>query len=206
MTDDNLNPDEDFSDIESALKSLRPRAVSGGFADRAAVEPLLKSVSPTPPGEDFAGLVSVECTLATVTPREPSEGFADRTVAASVSGNTVRIIPFVRRWAPLAAAAALAVALLPAVLRDKPAAPAQLAEAPAPVATVASANPDLAPGFPEEAMSLPVVNLPDGRAYRPVLRERPVSTEDFRAGPGGVVMPVSLSAKRELEYQPVTFE
>lgn len=231
MNADNLLPDDDFSDLESALKSLRPRAVSCGFADRAIVEPVLQSVSPAAPGEGFADGIVVAGVLAGVSPAEPGEGFAarvvtegvlagvtpapttagfaDRVLAASVSGNRSRIIPFVRYFVPLAAAAALAVMVVPSLVKhEAPSAAVLAGSSPdaAPVTAVAEASSDLAPGFPEEALHLPVVNLPDGRAYRPVIRSRGAVPASFRAGPGGVVMPVSMSAGSEIEYRPVTFE
>lgn len=226
MNDDNLLHDDDFSDLESALKSLRPRAVSSGFADRAVVEPVLHSVSPVSPAGGFADGTVVAGVLAAVSPAEPGEGFADRVVtegvlagvtpaattagfagrvvAASVSGSPSRVIPFVRHLVPLAAAAALAAMVAPSLLKHET--PAVAAFADAATKSVAGVSPDLAPGFPDEALHLPVVNLPDGRAYRPVIRSRDALPASFRAGPGGVVMPVSMSTGSEIEYRPVTFE
>lgn len=174
---------EDLAGFEAELKAMRPRAPGAGFADR----------------------VSAECELRALTPRAPSPGYADRVEAACVSETSSRIIPFVRVLAPLAAAAAFALALAPALLRETPAgAPGPLADAsPEEVPALAEAA---LPELPEEALHLPVINLPDGSAYRPVLRPRVPSTGGYRAMPGGAVMPVSLPASAGVDYEPVVFE
>jgi hypothetical protein len=236
MNNDNFPHDDAFDDIEGALRALRPRGPSAGFADRVSAEarlrelsPLdlsadfadrvvtegrLREVTPVPPPADFADGVITECALHALRPKEPSAGFADRVVLACAAEPVARrnILSFPRVLVPLAAAAALALALAPVLTRfGKP---------DAPVATVASATPVeiSAPSvpetevaatsaeFPEEALSLPVINLGDGRSFRPVLRRGVSEPSDFRAMPGGAVMPVSFSETSAVDYEPVNFE
>ena len=178
--------DADFDAFEADLKALRPRAPSAGFAERVAVEADLRSLRP----------------------RAPSPGFADRVVTASTApaksfGNILR---FPALAVPLAAAAALALAFLPELLHTEKISPT------GPPAVVATAEPARAPAagdftaLPDEAIHLPVINLGDGRAYRPVIRRRYAAPESFRARPGGAVMPVSFRASSGVDYEPVVFE
>ncbi len=169
---------DDLSGLESELRSLRPRSASEGFAERVALEARLRSLSP----------------------RAPSEGFAERVVAAGAVSGRSRLFRFPGALAPLAAAAALAVAFAPALQRNRHAAPATVAE---PVAVASAAT---YAGLPEEALHLPVINLPDGSAYRPVLRPRLRASGAFRAMPVGVVMPVGHPVSAGVDYEPVVFE
>lgn len=203
------NNDDDFADFEAALKSLHPRAPSPDFVDRATVEPVLRSLTPGAPTEDFADRVITEGRLREVAPRRPSEGFADRVVAASVSVPAARrnILRFPGALVPFAAAAALALAFAPALLREKPATVAVVETTPVRVDPSApTVVAEAAPEFPDEALHLPVINLPDGSAYRPVLRRQASAPEEFRAMPGGAVMPVSFTPSSGLDYEPVVFE
>lgn len=190
--------DDELAGFEAGLKALRPRAPSPDFADRVAVEARLRAVTPGAPSEDFADRVIVEGRLREVNPRAPSEGFADRVVAASVSVPTARVIRFPRALIPFAAAAAVALAFAPALMREAPGA--------GEIASMSPVVAESAPEFPAEALHLPVINLPDGRAYRPVLRRHASTPSDFRAMPGGAVMPVSFTPAAGVDYEPVVFE
>lgn len=200
--------DDDFADFEAGLKSLHPRAPSPDFVDRATVEPVLRSLSPGAPSEDFADRVITEGRLLDLAPRSPSEGFADRVVAASVSVPSARILRFPRALVPFAAAAALALAFAPSLMRraDPVATVAELTvpAVPAPVESAPKAPVEVAAVSPEHEMPLPVIDLPDGRSYRPKLRTE-YSAESYRAMPGGVVVPVSFPVSSSVEYEPVVF-
>ena len=187
---------DDFSELEAELRAVRPVAPSAGFADRVAVESRLRAVRPRP----------------------PSAGFADRVVAASVREPSALLrfpvrIPFPARLA-LGATAAFALAAL--AISGRPG--AEPVRAPGPVAVAAHTRPvapvpAARPAAPtlwavaDDGSVLPVVNLSDGRVYRPrVLRSDPAPT-GFRAMPGGAVMPVSYgTGPAAIEYSPVEYE
>lgn len=183
----NLHEDissDELDDLEAGLRALRPRAPSEGFADRVAVETRLRELRP----------------------RRPSPEFDARVMRACAERDAPRLLRFPRALIPAAAAAALVLAFLPAFTGRRPAGaePAPVASAPgeASAPLLAAAEPEA----PAEPLHLPVINLPDGRAYRPVLRPRPVSPDVFRAMPGGAVMPVSLPASARVDYEPVIFD
>ncbi len=207
--------DDGLAGFEAGLKALRPRAPSHGFADRAAVEASLRSIDPAAIAEGFADRVVTESRLREPVPASPTEGFADRVVAACVSTQAARwyVIRFPGAWGPFAAAAALALAFAPALLREKEGAPeaSRIRGADSDRRRDASATftstgvAEMAAEFPAEALHLPVINLPDGRAYRPVLR-REATPSGFRAMPGGVVMPVLFTPSVGIDYEAVVFE
>jgi len=197
---------EDFADLvalESMLSGLRPATPTADFADRVAAASVLVDVTPKALPEGFEARVATEIALGELRPRALADGYVDRVVAACLAEDKTRgtVIPFRRFLVPLSAAAAIALAAIPVLRRPAPDMPA--------AAVVATTSPaSVAADFPDDTdgVSLPVVNLPDGRAYRPVIRNRYAQPVDFRAGPFGV-MPVSAPASGTgVDYEPVMFE
>ena len=185
MSDDLFDPlPPDLADLEAELSALRPAA----------------------PAPDLAERVLVEAVLRSVTPVAPSAEFADRVVAASVRPARSNVLRFVRFGVPLAAAAAVALMVTPA-WRGAPVGVEKLAVVePTYVDAYAEAPVSYAPRFDDDVVHLPVINLPDGRAYRPVVRAIASAPAEFRAMPGGAIMPVSFTRDEGVEYHRVDFE
>lgn len=173
---------DDFSELEADLRALRPRGASAGFLDRVATETALRSLHP----------------------RRPSPGF-ERRVAAACGVAESRVLRFPLARVALGLVAAVAVAIL--VSRPVPA-----PDSAAPQVARVIAAPATAPVAAEAAYAraddgtiLPVINLSDGRAYRPSLRPREIAPESFRATPAGI-LPAAYGAGATLEYSPVEYE
>lgn len=196
---------EDFADavaMESLLGSLAPRKLPAGFADRVTAETALRDVVPAPLPEGFTDRVDAEIALRSVSPRELPAGFVDRVVAASTSARPAGlIIAFRRTLVPLSAAAAVAIAAT-AYFRAAPQTPVV-----ANVETLAPAAAEHPVVADTDGLSLPIVTLPDGSAYRPVIRNRYAQPVDFRATPFGIAVPVTAPASGSgVDYEPVMFE
>ncbi len=188
----NTTEHDDFAELEADLRALAPRAPSAGFSDR----------------------VDTETTLRARRPRHPSPGF-ERRVAAACGVAESRLIrfPLPRIAAGLAAALALAALLhrpdtVPAtpapalVARDTP---AQAAPG-APVAPDTGVDTAATFARADDGTILPVINLGDGRAYRPTLRRRESAPASFRATPAGILPASYGGAGATLEYSPVEYE
>lgn len=185
--------------------------------DLAELEAELAALAPVAPDPEFADRVVVESVLRSVTPVAPSAGFAARVVAESVRPARSNVLRFARLAVPFAAAAAVAAMVVPGVWSPDArnvvvqVADAEVVEA-APAAPVAAVSTyahlpvDLPPQYGDEVVHLPVINLPDGRAYRPVVRGAGGAPSGFRAMPGGAVMPVSFTQESGVEYHRVEFE
>lgn len=174
---------DDFSELEADLRALRPRGASAGFLDRVATETALRSLHP----------------------RRPSPGF-ERRVAAACGVAESRVLRFPLTRVALGLAAAVAVAVL-VVSRPGPApdsvAPQVARVITAPVTAPVAAGAAYARA--DDGTILPVINLSDGRAYRPSLRPREIAPESFRATPAGI-LPAACGAGATLEYSPVEYE
>lgn len=182
----NTSEHDDFSELEADLRALRPRGASAGFSDRVAIETALRSLHP----------------------RRPSPGF-ERRVAAACGVAESRVLRFPLARVALGLAAAVAVAVL-VVSRPGPA-PDSVAPQVARVITAPATAPasGVAAGAAyaraDDGTILPVINLSDGRAYRPSLRPREIAPESFRATPAGI-LPAACGAGATLEYSPVEYE
>lgn len=185
-----MNDHDDFADLEADLRALRPRGASAGFLDR----------------------VDTETTLRALHPRRPSAGFNDRVaVACGVARPTLLRFPVTRIALGLAAALAVALLVTHTAGETAPAAPGRLT---AVASTHVPAADTVAPEIPADAAYaraddgtiLPVINLGDGRAYRPTLRPREAAPNGFRATPAGILPASYGAAGATLEYSPVEYE
>lgn len=170
-------------------------------------EALLRAMRPLPPAAGFAARTALECRLHALRPRRPSRGFAGRVADACEPARfPARLLRFAPASLALGAAASVALVVSARLSRApevSPAAPVSVAVAPSPLPadTVWSEA-------GESGVVLPVVNLSDGRAYRPRVRLADPSPARFRAMPGGAIMPVSFGASPGaiIEYSPVEYE
>lgn len=190
----NTLPEDDFAELESRLRAMRPRALEAGFAEHVAAE-----------SGATDSLAALETRLRALRPVSPSAGLIERVMAESAPARRDNILRF-PRWreiAGLAAAVALAV-LVVSNSGDKPAPAGAL------VASATTAPAQAEPGFSQYAVAddgsiLPVINLEDGTAMRAVIRPAQVMPQDLRLMPGAV-MPASFqAAPARIEYVPVEY-